>query len=59
MKTIQNNKTLEVKRVTEAVAEKMIKQNWKYVPKSTFKSTKDLVLKFEPKQEKSKKHGTN
>ena len=57
MKTIQNNKTLEVKRVTDSIAEKMIKQNWKYVPKCTFKSTKELVLKFEPKPEGSKKHG--
>lgn len=58
MKTIQNNKTLEVKRISDSLAEKMVKQNWRYVPKSTFKSDKELILKFEPNTEKSKKHGT-
>lgn len=56
MKTIQNRNTLEVKRVSETLAEKMILQNWKYVPKATAKTIKEPELKF---VDKTKKHGQN
>jgi hypothetical protein len=56
MKTIQNKNTFEVKRVSEALAEKMILQNWKYVPKATAKTIKEPELKF---VDKTKKHGQN
>ena len=46
MKTIQNRNTFEVKRVSEVLAEKMILQNWKYVPKATAKIDKEPELKF-------------
>jgi len=52
MKTIQNRNTLEVKRVSEVLAEKMILQNWKYVPKATAKTVKEPELKFVTKTKK-------
>ena len=45
-----------MKRVSEALAEKMILQNWKYVPKATAKTIKEPELKF---VDKTKKHGQN
>ena len=55
MKTIQNRNTFEVKRVSEALAEKMILQNWKYVPKSTAKTVKEPELNFVTKTKKHDK----
>lgn len=55
MKTIQNRNTLEVKRVSEALAEKMILQNWKYVPKATTKIIKEPELTFVTKTKKHDK----
>lgn len=55
MKTIQNKNTFEVKRVSEALAEKMILQNWKYVPKATTKTIKEPELTFVTKTKKHDK----
>jgi hypothetical protein len=55
MKTIQNRNTFEVKRVSEVLAEKMILQNWKYVPKATAKIDKEPELKFVTKTKKHDK----
>ena len=55
MKTIQNRNTFEVKRVSDIVAEKMILQNWKYVPKSTAKTVKEPELKLVTKTKKHDK----
>ena len=55
MKTIQNRNNLEVKRVSEALAEKMILQNWKYVPKATAKTIKEPELTFVTKTKKHDK----
>jgi hypothetical protein len=55
MKTIQNKNTLEIKRVSDVVAEKMILQNWKYVPKSTAKTIKEPELKLVTKTKKHDK----
>ena len=55
MKTIQNRNTFEVKRVSEVLAEKMILQNWKYVPKATAKTVKEPELKFVTKTKKHDK----
>ena len=57
MKTIKKNK--EVKRVSDAQAETLPKQGWKYAPKSEWKKVRD-AQKPAPKKAKkkvSKKNG--
>ena len=58
MKTVKKNK--EVKRVSDAQAETLTKQGWKYAPKSEWKKVRD-AQKPAPKQAKkkvSKKNGS-
>ena len=51
MKTIKKNK--EVKRVSDAQAETLTKQGWKYAPKSEWKKVRD-AQKPAPKKAKKK-----
>ena len=62
MKCIMHNLTLEVKRVSNENAERLVAKNdYKYVPKSEWKALRvPLNVVVEPKEEtKSKKHKEN
>lgn len=37
MKCIKNTRTSKIKRVSDEEAQKLTKQNWKYVPKKEWK----------------------
>ena len=50
MKTIKKNK--EVKRVSDAQAETLTKEGWKYVPKSEWRKVRDAQKPAAKKTEK-------